>query len=121
MRVLLIDDEKELVTTLSERLELRGIDNDWATSGEAGLEFIKREKYEWVVVDLKMPGLGGFETIRAIKREQPGARIILLTGHSGSEDLEQALDLGADDYLVKPVQIETLLSMMQQGPAEVKS
>ncbi|MBU1274624.1 MAG: response regulator [Proteobacteria bacterium] len=120
MRVLLIDDEKELVSTLSERLDLRGIDNDWATSGEAGLELIKRETYDWVVVDLKMPGLGGFETIRAIKREQPRANIILLTGHSGPDNLEQALDMGADQYLVKPVEIETLLSLMQQDTTEVK-
>ena len=56
MRVLLIDDEKELVSTLSERLELRGIDTDWATSGEEGLELVKQSQYDWVVIDLKMPG-----------------------------------------------------------------
>lgn len=114
MRVLLIDDEKELVTTLSERLELRGIANDWATSGEQGLALLRDNTYDWVLVDLKMPGLGGCETIRAIRREQPSVRIILLTGHSAPEELNQALRVGADRFLVKPVDIEVLLGLMQQ-------
>lgn len=115
MRVLLIDDEKELVSTLSERLDLRGIANDWAISGEEGLVFIQRQDYDWVLVDLKMPGLGGFETIRAIKQRQPKAHIILFTGHSAPEDLQHALDMGADRYLVKPVDIDDLLALMQQA------
>jgi two-component system OmpR family response regulator len=114
MRVLLIDDEKELVTTLSERLDLRGIDNDWVTSGDAGLDLIRKEPYDWVVVDLKMPGLSGFESIKAIKEMRPQTRVILLTGHSAAEDLDHALELGADRYLVKPVDIDDLLSLMQQ-------
>jgi len=115
MRVLLIDDEKELVATLSERLDLRGVDNHWATSGENGLELVREHRYDWVVVDLKMPGLGGLETIEAIKRIQPQTRIILLTGHSAREDLDKALNLGADEYLVKPVEIDDLLGLMQSG------
>jgi DNA-binding response OmpR family regulator len=117
MRVLLIDDEKELVTTLSERLDLRGIANDWATSGDDGLEKIRKESYDWVVVDLKMPGLSGFESIKAIKEIRPQTRVILLTGHSAAEDLDHALELGADRYLVKPVDIDDLLSLMQKEPA----
>ncbi|MCB2226054.1 MAG: response regulator [Desulfarculaceae bacterium] len=113
MRVLLIDDEKELVTTLSERLELRGIDNDWATSGEAGLELARKQAYDCVVVDLKMPGLGGLDTIRAIRQEQPDTRVIILTGHSAGEEMEGAQDLGTYRYLVKPVDIEDLLNLMQ--------
>lgn len=119
MRVLLIDDEKELVTTLSERLELRDIDSDWATSGQQGLDMIHDQPYDWVVVDLKMPGLSGFEAIRAIKAVRPETRIILLTGHSAPEDLDRALDMGADLYLVKPVDIDDLIALMQgQGRQE---
>jgi two-component system OmpR family response regulator len=117
MRVLLIDDEKELVTTLSERLDLRGIANDWVTSGDAGLEKIREVPFDWVVVDLKMPGLSGFESIKAIKEISPLTRVILLTGHSASEDLDHALELGADHYLVKPVDIDVLLSLMQAEQA----
>lgn len=116
MRVLLIDDEKELVVTLSERLELRSIDNDWATSGEDGLALVRQNDYDWVVVDLKMPGLGGLDAIKAIKAVRPSARIILLTGHSAAEDLDYALKMGADHYLVKPVDIDVLLALMQKRP-----
>jgi len=115
MRVLLIDDEKELVVTLSERLELRGIESDWATSGDDGLALVRQNKYDWVVVDLKMPGLGGLDAIKAIKAVQPAANVILLTGHSAAEDLRCALDMGACQYLVKPVDIDVLLSLMQKG------
>lgn len=114
MRVLLIDDEKELVTTLSERLELRGFDTDWATSGEEGLELVKQNQYDWVLVDLKMPGLSGFEAIKAIKQISPETHVVLLTGHSAIEDLDRALDLGAVKYLVKPVEIDDLLGLMQK-------
>jgi DNA-binding response OmpR family regulator len=117
MRVLLIDDEKELVTTISERLDLRGIANDWVTSGDAGLELIRKQPYDWVVLDLKMPGLSGFESIKAIKEIRPETRVILLTGHSAEEDLDHALELGADRYLVKPVDIDDLLSLMQKEMA----
>ncbi len=115
MKVLLIDDEKELVATLAERLELRGVDNAWATSGEQGVKMALAEPYDWVVVDLKMPGLGGYEAIRKIKEGQPSSRIILLTGHSAREDLERALEMGADCYLVKPIDINDLLAKMQEG------
>jgi DNA-binding response OmpR family regulator len=113
MRVLLIDDEKELVTTLSERLDLRGIDNDWATSGEDGLEHLEKGAYDWVVVDLKMPGLGGFGTIRTIKSRWPETRIILLTGHNSSDSQDEAKGLGADHYMLKPFDIDNLLALMQ--------
>lgn len=115
MKVLLIDDEKELVTTLSERMEIRDIDSEWATSGEQGLRMIQEQAYDWVVLDLKMPGLSGYEAIQAIKAARPEARIILLTGHSAPEDLDRALDMGADLYLVKPVDIDDLIALMQGG------
>ncbi len=116
MRVLLIDDEEELVTTLSERLELRNIASDWATSGRQGLAMVREKEYDWVVVDLKMPGLSGYDAIKAIKAARPQARIILLTGHSAAEDLDRALELGADRYLVKPVDIDDLIGLMQEEP-----
>jgi two-component system OmpR family response regulator len=117
MRVLLIDDEKELVATLSERLDLRGVENDWVTSGDAGLKLISEKPYDCVVVDLKMPGLSGFDSIKAIKKMRPQTHVILLTGHSAAEDLDHALELGADHYMVKPVEFDDLLSLMQKDPA----
>ena len=116
MRVLLIDDEKELVSTLSSRLALRQIDSDWATSGNDGLELVKKHDYDWIVLDLKMPGLSGYEAIKAIKEIRPQTKIILLTGHSAREDLDRALELGADRYLVKPVDIKDLVALLNSRP-----
>lgn len=113
MRVLLIDDEKELVSTLSERLAIRHIDSDWATSGVGGLALVRKRNYDWIILDLKMPGLSGYDAIRAIKEFRPNAKIILVTGHSTLEDLDLALDLGADRYLVKPVDIRDLIALLQ--------
>ena len=115
MRVLLVDDEEELVSTLSERLALRGIESDWVTSGEEGLRLACERQYDWVVLDLKMPGIGGMETLRNLKKQRPGTNIIVLTGHSSSEDLEQGLQHGASHYLLKPIDVEDLVQKMQGG------
>ena len=119
MRVLLIDDEKELVSTLSSRLALRDIDSEWATSGNEGLELVREHDYDWIVLDLKMPGLSGYEAIKAIREIRPHIKIILLTGHSAREDLDRALELGADRYLVKPVDIRDLVALLnEKAPGE---
>ena len=115
MKILLVDDEKELVITMSERLDLRGIYNRWATNGEEGAKMALEQPYDWVVIDLKMPGLGGLETIKAIKEGQPSSRIIVLTGQSAPDALEKAKAMGADHTLVKPLDIEDLLAVMQEN------
>ncbi len=114
MRVLLVDDEEELVSTLSERLALRGIDSDWATSGEEGLKLALERRYDWVVLDLKMPGIGGMETLRHLKEQRPDTKIIVLTGHSSADDLEEGLQHGARHYLLKPIDVDDLLAKMQE-------
>jgi DNA-binding response OmpR family regulator len=113
MRVLLVDDEEELVTTLSERLDLRGVANDYATTGEQGLAYLWERDYDWVVLDMKMPGLGGLATLKAIKRSRPGARIIVITGHTSKEDHDAGLAAGADHYLLKPVDVDDLVALMK--------
>lgn len=113
MRVLLVDDEEELVSTLSERLDLRGITNDYATTGEQGLALLADNDYDWVVLDMKMPGLGGLATLRAIKRSRPDMRIIVITGHTSKEDHDAGLAAGADHYLLKPVDVDDLVALMQ--------
>ncbi len=116
MRVLLVDDEEELVSTLAERLELRDIDSDWVTSGQEALAKVEQTDYDWVVLDMKMPGLGGLETLKAIKRRRPQARIIVVTGHSAQKDRDAGLQAGATHYLLKPVDVDDLLARMQDGP-----
>lgn len=115
MRVLLVDDEEELVSTLAERMGLRDIQSDWVTSGEEALRLVGLKDYDWVILDMKMPGLGGLETLKAIKRQRPATRIIVVTGHSSREDREAGLQAGADDYLLKPVDVDDLIAGMQGG------
>ena len=113
MRVLLVDDEEELVSTLSERLELRGIANDWTTTGEQGLALLAEHQYDWVVLDMKMPGLGGLGTLKAIREKWPALRIVVVTGHTSKEDYDAGLAAGADHYLLKPVDVDELLALMK--------
>ncbi len=115
MRVLIVDDEQELVTTLVERLDIRGIDAEGVGSGAAGLEKIREHDYDVVLLDLKMPGMGGFEVIRRMHQEQPDLKIILLTGHCDAENTEKGQQAGAYDCLVKPVSIDTLLGLLHQA------
>jgi len=118
MRVLLVDDEEELVSTLSERLDLRGIESDWVTNGQDGLRLALAHDYDWIVLDMKMPGVGGLETLQAIKRRRPATKIIVMTGHSSQQDREAGLQAGATDYLLKPVDVEDLVARMQTGERE---
>ncbi len=115
MRVLLVDDEVELVDTVVERLHLRGIDAKYATSGEQALELIKNEDFSVVVVDVKMPGLGGIECMGKIKDIKPNLPVLLLTGYGSAKDAEEGLKAGAYDYLVKPIDIEDLMEKMKQA------
>lgn len=120
MRVLLVDDEEELVSTLSERLELRGVANDWATTGEQGLALLSEREYDWVVLDMKMPGLGGLGALKAMRERWPGLRIVVVTGHTSKEDYDAGLAAGADHYLLKPVDVDELLALMQAAGGKAR-
>lgn len=113
MRVLLVDDEKELVATLAERLSYRGIDADWVTEAKEALTKVQNESYELAVLDVKMPDIDGFELKRQIQKNNPEMKFIFLTGH-GSEDYYHigSAETGSNFYLVKPVNIDTLIQKM---------
>lgn len=113
-RVLIVDDEEELVSALVERLELRGVPVRGVTSGRKALAIIEDEDFDLVLIDLKMPGLDGLEVIRAMRHLRPGMRFVLLTGHGARENEEAARRVGALDCLLKPVKIERLLEIIQQ-------
>jgi DNA-binding response OmpR family regulator len=108
-KVLLIDDEKEFVSTLAERLSLRGIQVRVATDGEEGLKEIERDTPHVVVLDLMMPGLGGLEVLGRIKSDHPQIEVILLTGMGSSPEASRGILHGASDYLMKPLSIDTLI------------
>ncbi len=111
VHVLIVDDEHQFVDAVVERLRLRGFNADGATSGQDAMELLRQRPYDVVVLDVKMPGVGGFNVIRKIKEEWPNLRVVLITGHGSSQDAEEGLQLGAFRYLMKPVSIEDLISV----------
>jgi DNA-binding NtrC family response regulator len=118
-RVLLVDDEEEFVSALSERLMLRGIEVDSALNGEEALASLKEKEFEVVILDVMMPGLGGLEVLRQIKSTHPNTQVILLTGHGSTREGIEGMRLGAFDYLIKPVDIEEMLAKMKEAASKV--
>lgn len=119
-RILLVDDERELVETLSERLLMRDIDTTVVYDGREALDLVEKDEPEVMVLDLKMPGINGFEVLRRIKKDHPHVEVIVLTGHGSREDEETCLKLGAFAYLKKPVDIEMLAKTMREAYGKVR-
>ena len=118
-RVLLVDDEEEFVSALSERLMLRDIEVDSALNGEEALAKLVEKAFEVVILDVMMPGLGGLEVLRQIKSTYPNTQVILLTGHGSTREGIEGMRLGAFDYLIKPVDIEEMLEKMKEAAKTV--
>ena len=118
VRVLFVDDEDELVSAVVERLVLRGISAAGATSGAQALELLASDPFDVVVLDVKMPGIGGLDVIRTINERHPGLKVVLMTGHGSVEDSELGLRLGAVAYLQKPVDLDTLLEIVRSAATE---
>ncbi len=112
-KILLVDDEKEFVHTLSERLRTRDIDSAIAYDGEQALDMLKEDVPDVMVLDLMMPGIDGIEVLRRIKRDHPRVEVIILTGHGSKREEELADELGAFAYLNKPVDVDRLAQVMK--------
>lgn len=120
-KILLVDDEKDFVLTLSERLEMRDMAPVVAYDGEQALSILQEEEPEVIVLDLKMPGIDGMEVLRRVKKEHPAVEVIILTGHGNEKDRELCMQLGAFAYLEKPVDIETLSLNMTAAYEKIRS
>jgi len=114
-KILLVDDEKEFVHTLSERLKTRNLESSIAYDGEQALEMLKDDFPDVMVLDLMMPGIDGIETLRRVKAGHPDVEVIILTGHGSDKEKEIAEDLGAFAYLQKPVNINDLALKMKEA------
>ncbi|GAB7022321.1 response regulator [Salidesulfovibrio brasiliensis] len=114
-KVLLVDDEREFVQTLSERLMLRDMGSAVAYDGESALDLVADDDPEVIVLDLKMPGIDGIEVLRRVKAMRPEVQVIILTGHGSEEDRDVCMKLGAFAYLHKPVDIETLSETIKKA------
>ena len=115
LKVLLVDDEEELVYTLEERLQLRGIDAEGVTSGEEALKRLQEKEFNVVILDVKMPGMKGLDVLEEIKRDYPTTEVILLTGRGSIKESQDGIKAGAFDYLIKPVNIDDLIAKMRDA------
>jgi DNA-binding response OmpR family regulator len=109
-KVLLVDDEEDFIKTLSERLEARGLQVTAATRGLDAVNLVEEKEFDAIILDLAMPGMDGLETLRRMRERNPTAEIIILTGHGSIKTSIEAMKLGAEDYLEKPVDIKELMS-----------
>ncbi|MBS1238075.1 MAG: two component system response regulator [Deltaproteobacteria bacterium] len=109
--VLLVDDEVPFVETMTKRLNKRDLQVSTAFSGAEALEKLgKDSRVEVVILDVKMPGMDGIETLREIKRRHPLVEVVMLTGHATVETAIEGMKLGAFDYLMKPCDMDVLIS-----------
>lgn len=119
-KVLLVDDEREFVQTLSERLLMRDMGSAVAYDGESALELIKEDEPEVMILDLRMPGIDGIEVLRKVKETQPEIEVIILTGHGSEDDREVCMKLGAFAYLHKPVDIDLLSETIKRANEKIQ-
>ncbi len=115
IRVLIVDDEVELVETLVERLELRGYEPAGVHTGDEAVDRVKTEPYDVVVLDVKLRGESGVDVMKRIKQIKPDLPVLLLTGHMSQETSEECLKAGALDYLIKPIQIDRLIEKLNEA------
>jgi CheY-like chemotaxis protein/cytidylate kinase len=119
-KVLLVDDEREFAQTLSERLMMRDLGPAVAYDGESALNLINEDEPDVMIVDLKMPGIDGFEVLRKVKETRPEIEVIVLTGHGHEEDRERCMQLGAFAYLQKPLDINELSEIIKQANEKIR-
>lgn len=115
IRVLVVDDEKEFVEALAQRLELRDFEVLTAFSGEDALTRLKDKEADVVILDVKMPGRDGIEVLREIKKSKPLLEVIMLTGYATVPTAIEGMKLGAFDFLMKPTETEDLITKIQNA------
>jgi DNA-binding NtrC family response regulator len=117
--VLLVDDEAEFVETFSERLELRDLEISKAFNGEEALQVLETNRtIELVILDVKMPGMDGIETLAEIKKRYPLVEVIMLSGHADVESAIDGMKQGAFDYLMKPCDIDQMIAKVTEAAAK---
>lgn len=112
-RILVIDDESIVRISCKKILSPEGFDVELASDGYEAIELIKKQTYDIIITDLKMPKMDGLEVLEWIKKNSPSSKVIVITGFSTPEIAEKAIATGATRYLEKPFTPETLLSAVQ--------
>lgn len=116
MKVLLVDDEKDIVSTLAERLSLRGIEAVWVTSGKEALQILETEKFDLAILDVKMPSMNGLELQKKMNEKYKELKYLFLTSRGAEEAAEPGAHLaGKGNYLSKPIKIDALIKKMNEA------
>ncbi len=113
--VLIVDDERDYIETLAKRLKRRGLEITGVENGEDALEWLAKNSADIVLLDVRMRGMDGIQVLREIKKEFPLIEVIMLTGHASTEVAIEGMELGAFDYLMKPVDFDELLYKIQDA------
>ena len=114
--VLLVDDEAPFVETMTKRLSKRELTVHTAFSGEEALSVLEKHRnMDVVILDVKMPGMDGIETLERIRKQYPLTEVVMLTGHATVESAVEGMKRGAFDYLMKPCDIEQLMDKVNQA------
>jgi DNA-binding response OmpR family regulator len=116
-RVLLVDDEKDFLDIMAERMRARGMEVSTATSAEDALKMVLKESYDAVIMDLMMPEMDGFQALKLFKETRPDISIILLTANVPEEKCIEAIKLGAMDVIEKPADLNLLTQKIEEAKA----
>jgi two-component system, OmpR family, KDP operon response regulator KdpE len=114
-KVLLVDDDASIRRALHATLSALGFEIEEASAGEQAVSFVRTERYDAVLLDVNMPGMGGVEACRNLRRLAPGLPILMLTVRDSADDKIDALDAGADDYVTKPFQVGELTARVRSA------
>jgi two-component system, OmpR family, response regulator len=117
-KVLLVDDEKEFLEIMSERMRARGMIVTTTGSADQALSIIEKESFDAIIMDFQMPEMDGMEALKAIKKKRPELQIILLTGYATVEKTVEAMKIGATDFLEKPADLEALVEKIKTAKTE---
>ena len=120
-KVLIVDDEKDFLDIMAERMSARGMDVSTATSAENAVKMVQKESYDAVIMDLMMPAMDGFKALKLLKDIQPEIQVILLTGDATADKCSEAMKLGALDVIEKPADLNLLTKKIEEAKARKKN
>jgi len=119
-KVLIVDDEKDFLDIMAERMGARGVEVSTTTSAENALKMVRKETYDVVIMDLMMPEMDGFKALKLFKETRPNLPIILLTANVPEEKCIEAIKLGAMDVIEKPADLNLLTQKIKEAKARKK-
>jgi DNA-binding NtrC family response regulator len=117
-KVLLVDDEREFLEIMTERIQSRGMKVTATDSADKALSILEKESFDAIIMDFQMPEMDGMEALKAIKKKRPELQIILLTGYATVEKTVEAMKIGATDFLEKPADLEALVKKIKAAKTE---